>query len=165
MCDTLIKMNIPKNEQPKFVYKRVQKIGEGEYISAVMGEPMKIGVWKTAPKRKRENIYCKGFETLARVFFKKRKKKLDKVTCKTWVTSSMFEEHHNGKWASFANFLDAERANMVSNFSRPDGCGYKTVVVKCQVGGEVHKASWNNNPTYLSSAIKIVEEIGSALLW
>lgn len=156
MCDTLIKENIPKNEQPKFVYKRVQKVAEGEYISAVMGEPMKMGVWKTAPKRKR---FKKGSRFIRLL---NRKHKLS-----DYCSASSFADHHNGKWAAFAKKNDAIYSVMVSNFTQKVQVNpiyeryeyYPTVVVKCQIGGTVHKSAWGHCHTYLFSAIKIVEEV------
>lgn len=154
MCDILIKTNIPKNEQPEFVYKRVQKIGEGKYISAVMGEPMKMGVWKTAPKRK--NIRG-NTGSLFKVLFKLRNPK--NVRLNYMPKSSAFEEHHNGKWAVFKHWQDAHYSSMVSNFRSATNERLPTVIVKCQMGGTVHASRWDYKDTFLCSAIKIVEEI------
>lgn len=152
MCDKLIKSNIPKNEIPQYVYKRVQKVGEGEYITPIMGEPIKFGVWKSAPIRKREKY--SEYRTILAKLLKRKHKLVD------YVSSSYFEDHHNGKWASFATRYDARNASMSSNYATDlyDN-KYPVYVVKCQVGGEIHKAKWLSYDTYLSSAIKIVEEI------
>ena len=48
MCDAIVKENLTKEEIPQYVYKRVQKVGNGKYVTPVMGETLFKGSWKGA---------------------------------------------------------------------------------------------------------------------
>lgn len=155
MCDILIKRDLTKQEIPKFVYKRVQKIAEGKYVSPVMGEPMKLGEWKKAPSRPTfEDEHGRGDSMIN---FLKRS-----VAKKFWPGSSVFSSRHDGKWGVFQFYADAKQADLVSNFVTKEGKLYPTVVVKCEIKGEVHQSAYSGLATYLASHIKIVGESGKA---
>lgn len=160
MCDTLIDKNIPEDKFPEYVYKRVQKVGEGKYLSPVMGQPMTLGKWQKAPSRNLETLLSKSSYPagkdvdLVRVLNRQWKKKI-------FASSSAFSHHHNGMWGSFKYRTNAKQADMTSNFVDPKkhDLPYPTVVVKCQVKGIVHKGLYTGKPSFLSSHIMIVEEI------
>ncbi len=154
MCDTLVKRNLPKEQVPEFVYKRVQKLPDGSYVSPVMGEPIRLGEWKTAPKRKKAKY---SFVSLVKL--------LKRKGVAPHPISSQFEDLHNGKWAAFEKLRDAHDCSLVSNFGDGDTSDdgffdrFPEVTIKCQIGGEVHKAEWSGYPTYLASSLKAIEEV------
>ena len=157
MCDTLIKRDIPVSEIPEFTYKLMQKTSDGKYVSCVMGEPIPFGVWHQAPRRKASK-YDTGKPLISLL-----KRTLDT----RYPKSSRWSNHHNGRWASFEVKERAMYCGLVSNFidaskrtSWMEDNLLPTVVVKCQIGGRVDSSKWSGHSTYLSSSIKIVEEIG-----
>jgi len=153
MCDTLIQKDLPDKNKPKYVYKRVQKVGEGKYISPVMGELMKLDVWKKAPKRPKleENRYVDLVDVLKRPYSKAN-----------YVSSSSYTSHHDGMWGSFKTKGDAVRADLINNFGKREGSTvvrFPTLVVKCEVKGTVHASQYHGYDTYLCEYLKIVEEV------
>jgi hypothetical protein len=146
MCDKVHETNIPKDKISEFTYKVMQRTPEGTLISCVMGEPIPLGSWKQAPKRNPVNYLSQ--ENLVKML---KRKYLD-----PWHSSSSFEDHHNGRFASFKNYHDAKDCIIVKNF-----LGCKTVIVKCQIGGTVDRSSWLGLETFLSSSIKIIEVLPS----
>lgn len=154
MCDTIIKEKLPKEEIPQYVYKRVQKVGKGKYVTPVMGEPLYKGSWKGAKSYKKpeiEGLWTGGLIYSLNTKFQKA----------AWVNSSEWVKHHVSKWASFRSFRDACSADLVSNFSQSGYCSdrYPTLVVKCEIRGDVDKGNYKGMDTYLSSQIRVVEEI------
>ena len=154
MCDQIIRRNLTKEEIPKYVYKRVQKIGEDKYISPVMGEPMSFGRWKKATEHNRpEDRSCPFVDSVKRI----HKKVLN-------ANSSPFISVHNGKWGVFEYIRDARMAYLVSNFgvkskNKDYPTKFPTVVVECEIKGVVHKSMYNQDSTFLASHIKIVREV------
>lgn len=154
MCDTIVKKNLSEKEIPQFVWKRVQKIGEGRYVSPVMGEPMKVGEWKKAPKRPR--LAKQGYTDM--VDYIKRA-----VRKKYGAGSSAWTAHHDGMWGVFKLKKDAQKADLISNFVDKKDAQYPTVVVRCEIKGIVHSSQFDGgDDTFLASHIKIVGEVGKA---
>ncbi len=154
MCDTLIEENIPASEIPKYVYKVVQKTGDGKYVSTVMGEPLKLGQWKKAPSRSvpKDRFFHHG--TTDMVEWLKRS-----VLKKYSACSSPFSEHHNGKWGVFKYKKEAENSYLNDNFMDKDGEPYPQVIVKCKIKGVVHKSKYSGKDTFLASHIMIEKEV------
>jgi hypothetical protein len=158
MCDKIIKKNLEPSEIPQYVYKRVQKVGENQYISPVMGEPIPFNKWKKAPKLEEKfNIECDSSALIDQI--------QRKYTKRYWTCSSPFSKKHSGMWGVFANLGDAEEADLVSNFMMKESgfeCElYPTLIVKCEIKGTVHKSKYEYRDTYMASHIKIVEEVKS----
>jgi hypothetical protein len=161
MCDTIIKKNLTLAEKPTYVYKRVQKVGDGKYVSAVMGEPLKLNTWKKAPKRDKIRDTLGDSSTCLI-----RKLKRAHRT-KTFSSSSEYLEHHDGMFAAFKVESAAFNADLISNFVKPKlktkvqpklPSLYPTIIVKCEVKGTVHASSFLGKETYLSEYLKVVEE-------
>lgn len=148
MCDTLIKQNIPVEDHPQYVYKRVQKIGKDEYVSPVMGEPMKRGKWKKAPTRRNQDLFYGDM-----IDYIRRRIRKDR-----WAHSSRYTDHHNGRWAAFKDLEDAKYVDLVSNFVDKSDNAYPAIVVKCEIKGIVDQARYSSMNTYLASHIRIVCE-------
>lgn len=162
MCDNLIRRNVPEADHPEYVYKRVQKVGDNKYISPVMGEPMPFGEWLKAPSRDIEVVAKKAggqrYYDLINLIKRKWKKK-------GYAGSSSFDSLHNGMWGSFAYQVDAKNADLISNFmDTKTHDDFPTVVVKCEVKGTVHETRYTRYDAYLTSHIKIVEEL-EAVQW
>lgn len=154
MCDRIVKENLSEREIPKFVWKRVQKIDEGRYVSPVMGEPMRLGEWKKAPKRPK--LYDSGFIDMVDLIKRSVRKK-------HYAGSSSWTAHHDGMWGVFKLKKDAQKADLISNFVDKKDDIYPTVVVKCEIKGIVHSSQFHGgDDTFLASHIKIVGEVGKA---
>lgn len=152
MCDTIIKENLSKEEIPQYVYKRVQKVGNGKYITPVMGEPLYKGSWKGA-KSYTPPSEMDSYTDLVRLLKDSLKFKFG------WYhSSSHWDGNHAGMWGTFKDFRDAKNASLVSNFT--DGVArFPTIVVKCEIRGKVKSSKYQHYPTYLSSQIRVVEEV------
>jgi hypothetical protein len=147
MCDKLIKAELTKEEIPQYVYKRVQKVDNGKYATPVMGEPLYKGSWKGA--KKYERYGCSALIKYLKTKFRKD----------FWPTSSPWTRHHVGRWAAFKTFNDAKNADLVSNFLTDNGYKFPTIVVKCEIRGDVSAGSFEGCDTYLASQIRVVEEL------
>ena len=149
MCDKIIKKNLTKDEIPEYVYKRVQEL-DGELLSPVMGEHIPFKEWAKAPKR--VDTFQRTKNLISQLTFPSKWKK------SFFPSSSYFTKVHNGKWGVFKNLKDALRSTLVCNFIDADG-GHRlpTQIVKCKIKGKVHQTSFNGDPTFLASRIKIVE--------
>ena len=149
MCDKIISENIPQSEIPKYVYKVVQKVGNGKYVTPVMGETLYKGTWKKAPKIKvDENQNMRDLIILITTKYAK----------KYWVCSSLWDRNHLGRWGSFKSIGSAKGASLTNNFMDSNGETYPALVVKCEIRGKVHESSYKWHPTYLSEQIRVVEE-------
>ena len=154
MCDTLIKRNLNKKEIPQYVYKRVQKVGNGKYITPVMGETLYKGSWKGG-----KSYNNPGWNIFATKLVNSLKTKFTKSA---YANSSKWTEHHVGRWTSFKYLKDAVEADLVSNFISDMG-RFPTFVVKCEIRGEVSSALFSAADTYLSTQIRVVEEVKEIL--
>lgn len=149
MCDKIIKKHLTKVEIPEYVYKRVQEL-DGELLSPVMGEHIPSNEWAKAPKR--VDTFQRTENLISQLTFPSKWKK------DLFPSSSRFTKVHNGKWGVFKNLKDALRSCLVCNFIHADGGQpLPTHIVKCKIKGKVHQTSFNGDPTFLASRIKIVE--------
>ncbi len=154
MCDTLIEENIPASKIPEYVYKVVQKTGDGKYVSTVMGEPLKLGQWKKAPSRSLplDRFFCHADFDMVDWLKRSVRKKYS-------AHSSAFSNQHNGKWGVFKYKKDAQRSNLTDNFMDEYNKPYPQVIVKCKIKGVVHKSKYSNKDTFLASHIMIEKEV------
>lgn len=151
MCDILIREKLTKIETPKFVYKRVQKVSNGKYVTPVMGEPLYKGSWKGAKSydRVNDNALIISLKT--------------KFTKRYWACSSLWAEHHVSRWATFKTLRDARNADLASNFVSVGGDVFPTIIVKCETRGDISEGSYEGCKTYLASQIRVVEEIAETV--
>ena len=154
MCDTIVKENLPKEEIPQYVYKRVQKVGNGKYITPVMGETLYKGSWKGAkayPAPSDDDSYKSLVKLLQGIL---------KFETIYFASSSKWDGNHVNMWGSFKNLKDASWASLNSNFKDgPNGKIFPTIIVKCEIRGIVNSSTYTRFPTYLSSQIRVVEEL------
>lgn len=155
MCDTIVKENV---ELPEFVYKRMQQISKGVFITPIMGQILKKGKWEKANihKASRAGSFVKALSK--RNAFKDTPVKPDPSP-----SSSEFRKHHNGMFASYKYKKDAMWSSLVSNFDdKKTDVHLPSVVVKCKVRGKCHQANSYGDPSFLTEQLMIVEVVGGA---
>jgi hypothetical protein len=147
MCDIVIKSNIPKSNIPKYVYKVLQKVGNGKYVTPVMGEPLYKGTWKKAKSYPDPHLInlIDALKT--------------KYPTRRFAGSSQWSSNHTGRWGSFKFKKDALSSNLINNFVSETGVRYPKVIGKCEIKGDVSESKYAHHPTYLSTHLRVVEEV------
>jgi hypothetical protein len=128
----------------------VQKVGNGKYVTPVMGEPLQKGTWKKAKKHD-QPAYC-GDSLVSHLITKFKKF--------GWTNSSSWDKDHVGRWGTFLSVRDAIDVDLINNFVDDGGYRFPTFVVKCEIKGDVHMSRFDGLPTFLSTHIRVVEEVG-----
>lgn len=153
MCETLVKRNIPKEEQPEYVYKVVLKTPCGKYVTPIVGAPIhlhKTQAAKKTPKwRDRTRVVSKV-------------KWFPRWVKKVGNQGSHYSSIHNGKWAVFSSLHQAYFSGLLRNFACTQAGRMEEVILKCVPSGEIHKTKpnlYSRQTTYLCEKLRPVKEV------
>lgn len=168
MCD---KLAIPTPvEPPEFVYKVVQRVHKGRYVTSVMGHPLYLGRTSTARKIPSVDWHC--YSDLYQVT--PTLKGVDKTP---HGNSAGFRAHHSGFFAVFADANHALNSTLVRNHRR-NGKNLTQIVLKCVPSGKcfqthikrglirpaaLHTAPMGGVPGFLCEKLLPIEEVGEVV--
>lgn len=153
MCDTITKKNC---SVPKYVYKVMQKVSDGVYITPVAGAIFHIGKWEKAKRIKVEDKNVGFFKSL--MFMGNQFSPL--VTPKEWGGSSRYSKNHSGRFAVYKLRKDAKNSDIRTNFQGKEKEYLRLVTVRCEVRGTIDKTrTFDGVGGYLASELKVVAEV------
>lgn len=153
MCEIVTKENIPFEEHPRVVYKLLLKVDDETYLTPVMGDVVKVGVWNVATCKSCSHPYTSLVKQLP-------EPNIEGVRRDKLSVSSQWSSDHANRWACYANMPPTYFSNfrgklefdLVNNFEDEAGRPLPQVVAECNVGGKVSKSHQENAPdieTYL----------------